>query len=71
MYLKMKLTGNNFVRCWDGLRKWYQPVLEITNGKVRMSRKRFTRARDAAACGQAVLAGLGRLSAVEACRAVR
>lgn len=44
----MKMTGNNFVRCQDGSRKYYRAILDIYGGMVRMSRKRFGRARDAA-----------------------
>ena len=47
--IRAKQTGDVYVRYSDGIRKWYRAVLEHPAfGRVRVSRRKFKRARDAA-----------------------
>ena len=50
-----------YVRCSDGIRKWYKAVLEESQDMIRMSRLRLERADEAAYYGQKVVARLKRI----------
>jgi hypothetical protein len=49
-----------YVRCSDGIRKWYKAVLEENHTEIRVSRRRLERADEAAYYGQEVVARLKR-----------
>jgi hypothetical protein len=54
--IRAKQTGDMYVRYSDGIRKWYRAVLENPAfGRIRVSRRKFKRARDAAAYRERVL----------------
>jgi len=50
-----------YVRCSDGIRKWYKAVLEENHIEIRVSRRRLERADEAAYYGQKVVARLKRI----------
>jgi hypothetical protein len=50
-----------YVRCSDGIRKWYKAILEENHTEIRVSRKRIERADEAAYYGFKVVARLKRL----------
>lgn len=57
----IRQTGRYYVRVTHGFDKWYKAVLSVGFGRLRLSKARFARARDAEAYREAVLARLARL----------
>jgi hypothetical protein len=50
-----------YVRCSDGIRKWYKAVLEENHTEIRVSRRRLERADEAAYYGKEIVARLMRM----------
>ena len=59
--MRMVRTGNNYVRCEQAGRKWYQPILDLFGYRMRLSKRKFKRAQEASDYQEQVLARLKRM----------